>query len=113
MKFLISVVLIAMLGFISCIYFPWYSIAIFAFLVNIIIPLPPLRAFLSGFTALFVLWAALGWWINSANDGILSHRIAELFSLGGSGFILILITGFIGGLVAGLASLTASFLKKP
>lgn len=113
MKLIISIALIALLSFIACIYFPWYTIALFAFLVNIIIPLSAVRAFLSGFIALFLLWSTLGWVISASNNGILAKRVADLLSIGGSGYVLILITGLIGGLVAGLAALSASFLKRP
>jgi len=60
----------------------------------------------------FLLWEILAWWIDNKNDGILSQKIAQILPLGGSTVFLILITSLIGALVAGLAALTASYLRK-
>jgi len=38
--------------------------------------------------------------------------VATILPLGGSSFVLILLTAFIGGLVAGLSALTGSYLRK-
>jgi hypothetical protein len=111
MKFLLSVLLIAFLSFFAGLYFPWWSIAVIAFIVALILKQPLLASFLSGFMGIFLLWAILATWIDLRNEHILSHRIAELFKIGGSSFLLILITAFIGGVVAGVAALSGSSIS--
>ena len=112
MKFIISLLLIILLSFVSCLYFPWWSIAIVSFVVVALIPQKPVLAFLCGFGALFLFWSLLSLWISSNNDHVLAHKVSVLFLKMDSPFLLILVTGLIGGLVAGLGALTASFLYK-
>jgi hypothetical protein len=111
MKFIVSVLLITLLSFAAGLYLPWWSIAVCAFIVSILIVQPPLRSFLAGFAAGFLLWLIFSWIIDSANSHILSRRIAAIFPLGGIPFLLILITAFIGGLVAGMAALSGTYLR--
>ena len=112
MKFVVSLLLIILLSFVSCLYFPWWSIAIVSFVVVALIPQKPVLAFLCGFGALFLFWSLLSLWISSNNDHVLAHKVSVLFLKMDSPFLLILVTGFIGGLVAGFGALTASFLHK-
>lgn len=100
-----------LLSFCGCLYFPWWSIAIVAFLVSALIPQPPVVSFFSGFTALFLLWGIMSFWISSNNDNILAHRVSMLILKMDNSFLLLLITALIGALVAGVASLTASFIR--
>lgn len=113
MKFLIATILTAVLSFIAGIYISiWWSFAIVALLVALLVHQKAGKAFFAGFLGLFILWGLLAFWIDMKNDGILSARIAALLPLGGSSWALILITGFIGGLVAGFAALSGSYLRS-
>jgi len=112
MKFVISILLIALLSFLSGLYLPWWGFALAAFIVSALIQQRPGLAFLAGFTALFLLWAGLSWSMDAPNNGILSRKIAEILPLGGSSTALILVTALVGALVGGLAALTGSFLQK-
>jgi len=111
MKFTISIVLIILLSFCACLYFPWWSIAIVAFLVAALIPQTPLVSFFSGFIALFILWGILTFWISTNNHHILAHRVSLLIFKIDNPFFLIIISALIGALVAGFASLTASYIR--
>jgi hypothetical protein len=111
MKFIVSVILILLLAFISGLFLPWWGIAIAALLVALIIPQRPWKSFLSGFFAVFLLWVLLAWWIDMKNNGVLSQRMSELLPLGGSRILLILVTGFVGAIVAGFAALTGAYLR--
>ncbi len=111
MKFLISIILTILLSFCACLYFPWWSIAVVAFLVAALIRQTPLVSFFSGFTALFLLWGIMSFWISSNNNDILAQRVSLLIFNNNNTFLLILSTALIGALVAGLAALTASFLR--
>ena len=113
MKFFISIVLIAMLSLAACLYLPWWSIAVAAFIVAAMVPLKPLKAFFAGFIALFLLWGALAWYISSNNDDLLAHKMSLIILKTDSPEILILLTALIGAIVAGIASLTGSFVRKP
>jgi hypothetical protein len=111
MKFLLSVLLIASLGFIVGLYLPWWSITIIAFGIALLIPQRLWAGFLSGFLGIFLLWALVAVWIDTKNESILSKKIAQLLPLGGSAFLLILVTAFIGGLVGGFAAMAGSSLR--
>jgi hypothetical protein len=111
MKFILALLLTASLAFLAGLRLEWWSIAIVAFLVAVLIPQTISRSFLSGFTGIFLLWALLAFWIDNRNGSTLSHRIAELFKLGGSSLLLILVTAFIGGLVGGFAAMAGSSLR--
>ena len=112
MKFLVAIILTAVIAFVGCLYLPWWSIALAAFLVAILIHQHPGKAWLAGFLGLFILWAGLALWIDTGNESILSRRIAEIFPLGRSSFLLILVTGLLGALVAGFAALSGSYFRK-
>jgi hypothetical protein len=109
MKLFVSTLLTALLSFITGIYLPWWSIAIVAFLVALLIHQPIWRSFLSGFIGIFLLWLVLTTWIDISNNSILSTRIAQLFSLGSS-FILIIITSLVGAIIGGFAAMSGSSL---
>ena len=112
MKFFISIILIALLSLAACLYLPWWSIAIVAFIVAAAIPQKPFKAFLAGFTALFLLWGALSFYISSSNDHLLAHKVSLLILKMDSPYLLIIATALIGALVAGLAALSGSFVRK-
>jgi hypothetical protein len=111
MKFIISILLIALLSFAAGLYLPWWSLALVAFVVAALIHQRAGKAFLSGFLGLFLLWGILAFVIDQNNDHLLSTKISELLGLGGNWFVLILITGIISGLVAGLAAMAGSFIR--
>ena len=113
MRFLLATLLTALLSFIAGLYLPWWSIAIVAFLVALFMGQFIGRSFLAGFLGIFVLWFIVALEIDIRNEHILSQKIAQLFSLGTSSVLLILITAFIGALVGGFAAMSgASLLPK-
>ena len=111
MKFIISFILTAVLSFAACLYLPWWSIAVAAFIVAALIPQRPGKAFITGFLALFFLWAVLSFWISNNNEHVLAHKISLLIFKMDSPYLLILATASIGALVAGLAALSGSLLR--
>ena len=112
MKFISCLLLTALLSFAASLYFNWWIIAPAAFIVSAFIPQLPLKAFTSAFLALFLLWGIQATIIDISNHHILSTKVARLLPLGGSYIALILITAVVGGLVAGMAALTASFIRR-
>ena len=112
MKFFISILLTALLSFVACLFLPWWVIAIVGFIVAIVVPLKPSLSFLSGFVALFLLWTLLSFFISRANGHILAHKVSMLILKADNPFLLMLVTGIIGGLVAGLGSLSGRLFKN-
>jgi hypothetical protein len=112
MKFSIALVLTALLGFAAPLFMPWWGFAITSALVAVAIHQKAGKAFLSGFLGIFLLYLVLAWLKDSANQHILSIKIAQVLPLGGSWMALLLVTAFINGLVSGLAALSGSYLRK-
>lgn len=112
MKLLFPVLTIAVVCAIAQNFFPWWSIAPIAFGVSYLLRLKPGMGFLAGFLALFILWGGMAMKIDFSNEHILSSRIAVLFPLKGHYFLLFLITGLVGGLVAGFGALSGALLRK-
>ncbi len=112
MKFFISLLLIALLSFALSLFMPWWIIAVAAFVVAFAIPQKPWLAFLAGFLALFILWIAVSFYISSANDDLLVHKMSVLFIKADNPILLFLLTGLIGGIVAGFGGLSGRFLRQ-
>ena len=112
MKFFISLVLIALLSMAACLYFPWWVIAIVAFIVATLIPQKPVWSFLAGFTALFLLWGLLAFYLSSNNNHILAHKMSQVVLKKDSPLLLLLATAIIGALVAGFAALAGSYVRR-
>lgn len=111
-KYVLSIIVTALLAFVSGLYMPWWGIAVAAFLVSAAIPQRPAFSFLSGFLGVFLLWEVLAWWIDNKNNGILSQKVSSLFGMGSSTVLLIVITSILGALVAGFAALAGSYLRR-
>jgi hypothetical protein len=112
MKFLVATILTALFAYISGLFLPWWCIALTSFLVAVLVHQKAGKAFLAGLLGVFLLWAALAWWIDMKNNGVLSKKIASVLPLGGSAILLIVVTGVVGGLVAGMAGMSGSFLRS-
>lgn len=106
MKFLIKIILIALLAAALQSFFPWWSVAIAGFLISSMVYTKGISSFFAGFIAVFLLWSVKAYFIDVANEQILSTRVAALFTI--TPKLLIVITGVIGGIVTGLASLTGT-----
>ena len=113
MRFILATLLTVTLSFIAGLYTPWWSIAIISFLVALLIKQRYGLAFVSGFLGIFLFWGLLAFWIDVKNNGVLSHKIAAIFPLGGSSVLLILVTALVGGLVGGFAAMSGSSLRPP
>lgn len=112
LKYILSILVTALVSFVAGLYMPWWGIAVAAFLVSAAIPQKPGFSFLSGFLGVFLLWEILAWWIDNKNNGILSQKIANILPVGGSSLLLIIITSLVGALVAGFAALAGTYLRR-
>ncbi len=111
-KFIVSLILIALLSLLAGFYLPWWTIAVVAFLVSLSIPQRPATAFLTGFLALFILWFAFAFMISSGNNHLLARKISVVIFKAENAFLLMLVSALIGALVAGFAALTGSFARR-
>ena len=112
MKFFIAMLLTSLLSFVLGLYLPWWSVALAAFIIAAGIKQEPGASGMSGFLGVFLLWFVLSWWIDMNNHSILSRKIAQVLPLGGSAWLLILVTAFVGGLVAGMAALAGGYARR-
>jgi hypothetical protein len=111
MRFLLATLLTASLSFIAGMYLPWWSIAIVAFGVALLIKQKVGLAYLSAFTAIYFLWGGLALFINIRNKNVLSQKMAQIFPLNGNAIYLIMVTAFVGAIVAGFAAMSGSSLR--
>ncbi len=109
-KFIIKIVFTAVVAFLLQIYLPWWSVVIAGFAISFILSSGGMSSFFAGFLGVGLLWFTLALFIDNANDGILSNKVAQIFTLPNS-FLLILITAIIGGLTAGFGALSGSYLR--
>ncbi|MFM2361364.1 MAG: hypothetical protein RLZZ316_266 [Bacteroidota bacterium] len=112
MKFIIALLLTALLCFVACLYLPAWSVAAIAFIVAAFIHQTPLKAFLSGFIALLLLWGLLAFIYSSNNNHVLAHRIAPMIIKKDSPLMLVTLTAFLGALMGGFGALTGSLLRR-
>ena len=111
MKFLVAILFTIFLSFIAGLYLPWWSIALVGFGAGALILQRPWLSLLASFLGGLILWSGLAWWIDSMNQSILSARIGELLGVGNHPMLLVLISGVVCGLVAGLGALSGSLLR--
>ena len=112
MKFFLGVILIAVLSAQAEYFLPWWTIAVVAFLVSLMLGFKPGKSFLLGFLGVGLCWFSFAMLHDYSNEHILSTRMAVLFKLPNYG-LFILVTVFVGGLVGGLASWAGALLKTP
>jgi hypothetical protein len=111
MKFLSSFILMAVLSFAAGLFLPWWVVGITCFIVVALIPQKPMAAFGTGFVSVGMLWTILAFLKSSPNHHMLARKVSMLIIQVNNPYLLIAVSALIGGLVAALGALTASFLK--
>jgi len=91
---------------------PWWAVAVIAFFAAFFMGKTAGQSFLSGFGAVFIAWIVLALLKSIPNDHILADRVVQLFPLPNNWIWLLLVTGFIGGLVGGMAALSGVLMKR-
>jgi hypothetical protein len=112
MKFVTATLLTAFLGYVICLYLPWWGFALTSFIVAVTIHQLPYRAVIAGFLAIFLFWGVYAIIIDANNGYLLSKKVAQILPFGGSVFLLILITALLGGLLSGFAALAGCYARK-
>jgi hypothetical protein len=111
MLFLLKTALIALASYIGQLFFPWWIIAVTAFLVGAIVPSRIINSFLSGFLGVGLLWLVSSWIIDMRSQSILSEQLAPLFSLEDTAY-MILASAVIGAMVGGMGALSGDLFMR-
>lgn len=109
MKFLVTVILIALLCFAAEWLLPWWSIAVVTFVISHFAGHRPGRSFWSGFSSVGLCWLIAALWRDIPNNHILSTRMAALFHLPDY-MLFIVVTVFVGALIGGLSAWAGALL---
>jgi hypothetical protein len=108
MLFLILLVL----AFISSYLLPWWAVAIVTFFAAYFMAKTPWRSFISGFLAVFIVWALLAMLKSIPNNHLLAGRVVQLFPLPHNWVWVLVVTAFIGGLIGGMGALSGTLMKR-
>jgi len=111
MKFLIKVIIIGVIVYFGGPYFGWWWIAVAAFLGGVLVKTSGVQSFFAGVFGVGIVWLWLTLKIDIATGSILTQKIAELFKLGHSSFI-IGATVLVGSLVGALSAWTGHNFRK-
>lgn len=99
-NFFVTIVLAFLLSFVL----PWWSVMTAALATSLFLPLKKAAVFFVPFFAILVFWGIYSFILSSSNDYTLAKRIAVLLPLGGNPYVLMLVTGIVGGVAAGVAA---------
>ncbi len=91
--------------------FPWWSVFLLGVLGGTLFSKNGWAGFFFSLLGVFLTWTVLAFVLDTKNDGLLSGRMAEMFSLP-SGSLMILVSALIGGLVAGVGGLLGSLIRN-
>ncbi|WP_047546555.1 hypothetical protein [Psychroserpens sp. Hel_I_66] len=91
-------------------FLPWWSVMVAGFVSALFFRLKRAAIFLVPFLAIFCFWAVYAFIMSSGNDFTLAKKIAVLLPLGGNPYLLILVTGLVGGISAGVAGMFGNVL---
>lgn len=106
-----TIILIAITAWILGLFLPWWSLAIPCLILGAWLGKSGGRSFLIGFTGIALLWLLQSIFIHFANGGVLTARIAELFSLPDPVLVLLL-TAVVGGMAGGLSTMTGFYFRE-
>lgn len=104
-------ILIILLSAIAQFLGPWWLMALVCFALCFWKSSKAASAFGVAFLAISTLWIGFATFQNIANEGIISQKIADIFKLPNA-FLLITVTGLIGGIVGGFSGLAGYYCRK-
>lgn len=101
------------LGLAAQLFLPWWWVIVpVAFIVGLVFASEnSVYPFFIGFLAGALLWWGMAYFLSTLNHDILARRMGALFG-GISPIGIQLLTGLLGGLLAGLGALTANLGRK-
>jgi len=86
-------------------FLPWWSVMVASFATSLFIGLKRIAVFVVPFLAIMFYWIVYAFLLSNSNDFLLAKKIAILLPLKGNAYLLILLTGVIGGLAAGISGI--------
>ena len=89
---------------------PWWSLFAVAALAGWLFPLSTPKTFATAFAAGSLLWYGYAFLADTANLGLLSTKVGVLFQ-GLQSWQLLMVTGFMGGLLAGNGAMTGRLAR--
>jgi hypothetical protein len=90
---------------------PWWSCAVVAFITEALLARSGRFGFFSGFYGVALAWMAMAFYIDRTTESVLTYRLLELFKLPMSATVMVIITGMVGGITGGLASLAGNWTR--
>jgi hypothetical protein len=106
MKPLIQVLVTVIVCFILQYFLPWWTMALGAFGVGYFFKNNGYLSFCAGLVGVGLLWVGMSYYIDVTTHAVLTEKINKLLPLNA-----LVMTGIVGGLVGGFASLTGSKLS--
>lgn len=104
------------LALVFSVFLPWWSVMLAAFVSTILFSLNGSKVFFIPFIAVFLFWTGYAFALSNNNNFTLAKKIAILLPLDGNPYLLILVTGVVGGFAAGIAGIfgkqSRALLKK-
>lgn len=110
MRFVLGLILVALLAYFSPMFLPWWGIIPLAGIVGFAVGAKWWQSLLYGLIAVGAVWGIYTYSINAANEGILSSRMAKLFNIDG-GVLLVVISTAIGTILSALATTSGALLR--
>jgi len=92
-------------------FLPWWTLVIPCLVISFLYGQSGRSSFITGLLSVGLLWVGLALWISQQTQSALPAQISNLFP-GKSGIILLSLTGLVGGLTGGLASLTGYLIRR-
>ena len=89
---------------------PWWALVPIAAAAAWLFRLPAGKSFIVAFSAGALLWFTNAYLLNAANSGLLSTKVGLLFQ-GLQGWQLLIVTGLLGGILAGFGAMTGYFAR--
>lgn len=108
---ILLMILIAVFTWLLALFMPWWSLAIPCFILGELLGRSGFKSFIYGFLGVGLLWFVQALLIHTSNTGVLTGRIADLFSLPHP-YLVIVLTLLIGGLAGGSSTLTGYLFKQ-
>lgn len=107
---MILAILIALTAWLLSLVLPWWSVFIPGLIFGVILGKSGWTSFAWGAAGIGGLWLIQTLYIHFASGGILTSRMANLFSLS-TPILIFIITVIIGGLIGGFSTLTGYLLR--
>lgn len=104
-------IVIIILSFLLQLVLPWWVILVLSFAVCGMIGKTAKISFWQPFLAIFMLWVAMALYKSIPNNHVLATRVAEMIGVK-LWFIILPLTAFIGGLVAGISGYCGFCFRK-